>query len=561
MGFLSRALSAISLSDGGPPTSNALFGGGRSYDAGRYDSRETQEWHPSVLTPDEEILGNKEKITARARDLDRNDGYVSGGLDRKAEAVVGAKIRLEARPAYEVMGRNDDWADELANMIEAQFRVWSHDPFMRCDAEMTQQFGGLVKTAYLTYATEGEAAGFIMDLERGGPFSTAVKMIDPDRISNPNNLPDNTILKNGNRLVGGVEVKAKTGAPVAYHVRKAHPSDTAATMDKFTWLRIPRTGKTGRPRFVHAFSKRRAEQRRGISQLAAIMVPTKMLQRADRATVEAQLLQTIMSVFIESSATNDELRDALAPAGDPSSDPNYAENLVRYRQDKKIKLRGAQVVHGVPGEKAIFNRPSIDHEQYKSFEENVLRRVASKFGLSYPQLAQNWADINYSSARAMLNEIWRSFLDDRHVFTQAFCTPIYAAWLEEAVARGRIPLPASTKTARRNFFYRWRTELSMAEWMGPGRGTVDPLKEEKAASEANAAGRVSQQSQAAEQGRDHQEEMNRQRREMKKRKEYGLPEPSYGSSTANSPNAGGEDDENSDAADMADQREQAGEDA
>lgn len=554
MGMLSRAFAALTASDGGPPASFGLFGGGRSYDAGGHTARETQSWYASQLPPDEEILGNKGKITARARDLDRNDGFISGGLDRRAEAVVGAKIRLEARPAYDAMGRTDDWADDWAENVEAHFRVWAHDPFMRCDAEMTQQFGGLVKTAYLNWETEGEALAVVQQLDRGGPFRTTVKLIDPDRLSNPDDKPDTIVLGNGNYIRGGVEFRPDTGAPVAYHIRKVHPADTNAPLDRIKWIRIPRLGPTGAPMFIHAFSKRRAEQRRGISSLAAIMLPTKMLHRADRATAESTLLQTILGVFIESGASNGELAEAVAPAGD-TTDPNYADNLIRYRQENAVSLKGAQVTQLVPGEKAHFMEPAQDHENYKAFQSSVLRKMAAKIGLSYAQLSQDWAGINYSSARALLNEIWRSLLDDRHLFTQAFCTPIYAAWLEEAVALGYVKVPGS-----RYNFYRWRTHLSMAEWMGPGRGTVDPLKEEKAASEANAAGRVSQQTQAAEQGRDHREELVRQRREKRMREQFGLAQPSYGSSTANSPNAGGED-ENSDEADLADRRERAGEDA
>jgi len=92
--------------------------------------------------------------------------------------------------------------------------------------------------------------------------------------------------------------------------------------------------------------------------------------------------------------------------------------------------------------------------------------------------------------------------------------------------------------------------------MGPGRGTIDPLKEARGASEENAAGRVSQQTQAAELGRDHREELIRQRRERRYREKFNLPNPSYGSSIANAANVEGG--ENSDA-DTDDRREEMGE--
>lgn len=552
MGFFRNMFDSLAASDGMPARQAFLGTGGRSYDAARHDTPETAGWNTNRLETDSEMLGAKGEIASRARDLDRNDGFIYGGVDRRVEAVVGAKIRLEARPAYDVMGRSADWADDWATATEAQFRVWANDPRCLCDAERVSQFGGLVRIAYYDYMLDGEACAEILDLNRGGAFTTAVKLIDPERLSNPRNLPDNHILPNGNKLIGGVEIN-RDGAPIAYHIRKAHSADTTANMDKFTWVRVPREGRTGRPRFVRAYSKRRSQQHHAVSRLAAAMIPAKMLHRTDRATVEATLLQTVLAAFVESGATSEDLRDALAPTGD-TADSDYAENLVKYRQENKIRLSGAQIIHGAPGEKFELTSPQHNHDNYETFQALTLRKMSSAFGLSYPQLSQNWADINYSSARTLLNEIWRGFLDDRHLFTQSFCSPIYAAWLEEAISIGRVKVPGGPR-----MFYKWRTELSLCEWMGPGRGTVDPKKEEDAASEANAAGRLSHQTRAGELGLDHRDELIKQQRERKMRERLDLPEPVYGGSGSTPAVSVGEP--NSDAADIADQRETAGEDA
>ena len=43
----------------------------------------------------------------------------------------------------------------------------------------------------------------------------------------------------------------------------------------------------------------------------------------------------------------------------------------------------------------------------------------------------DWGQVNYSSARAALLEVWRGFTARKEHFAQAFMAPIYAAWLEE----------------------------------------------------------------------------------------------------------------------------------
>jgi len=51
-------------------------------------------------------------------------------------------------------------------------------------------------------------------------------------------------------------------------------------------------------------------------------------------------------------------------------------------------------------------------------------------------------------------------------------------------------------------FYRNKTAICMAEWIGPGRGTVDPLKEANANNRDEAAGRKSVVESIMENGRD-----------------------------------------------------------
>lgn len=63
----------------------------------------------------------------------------------------------------------------------------------------------------------------------------------------------------------------------------------------------------------------------------------------------------------------------------------------------------------------------------------------------------------------------------RKWFVDDFCQPVYEVWLAEAVARGRIKAPG--------FFADplIRAAWCGARWIGPVQGSLDPLKEAKAA--------------------------------------------------------------------------------
>lgn len=519
------------------PGAKALVGGS-AYEAGSSTSRELAGWNTSIRSPDNEILPSRDTIVSRSRDLLRNNGWASGGIDRKADAVIGAQIRLEARPDYEAMNLTPEWSDEWSRIVEAKWRSYANDSRMLCDVERHYQFGGLVRLAYLHYLSDGDACAPIYWLDRGGRYSTAVNVIDSDRLSNRDDAPDNDFLR------GGVMLD-QWGAAIGYQIRVDHPQDTSLTYRPLRWETIPREGPTGRPLFVHVFNKRRGQQRRGVALLAPIIKRLKMLDRYDNAELEAALLNAVMAAIITSPYQAEDVKAALAPVDDEEIDASaYSNARMEYREKNKLFLNGTQINHLFPGEKMEFVAAERPSSQFAAFESAVLRSVAAALGLSYEQLSQDWANINYSSARTLLNEIWRGFLVDRHLFTQSFCTPIYSAWLEEAVLRGEVPVPGGPMN-----FYKWRAELTQAMWIGPGRGSIDPLKEAKAGETGLATFQTNLQIEAGDHGRDWREVLYQRSRETRLADKLGLNPAPVQPASAGAPPANQSDNEDDDQAD------------
>jgi len=475
-----------------PAASAAIVAGlyGNRRDAERHDISELAGWNPPLRFAGTTMGRGWETITGRARDLDENNGWVNGGLDRRVEAVIGVNIRLSAQPAYDVLGRDYKWRMAWTGKVQSRFRVWANDIERRCDARQVLTFGAMAKLAYLHYARDGEAAAEIRDNKRGLTNTTNVLLIEPERISTPPGAIESPTLRDG------VAFDAN-GAAIGYHVRSGHPNDPVAGFNGLRWDYVPRFGKTGRAKFVHVFSPRRAEQNRGISRLAEVMVPAKMLDRVDRAEVNAALKSALYSFFIESAGTPEDVANALGAPGDDDGIDPWIKAYVDYRSREPVYVDSAQVVQLLPGEKAHFPAASHPNSNYPEFIKFILQKISGSLGISYPQLSQDWAGINYSSARALLNEMWRSFMEDRHFFTQQFLTPIYAAWLEIEIANGDIKVPGGPAN-----FYRNKSAICMAEWIGPGRGSVDPLKEANADNLEIAGGRKSSVESILERGRD-----------------------------------------------------------
>lgn len=517
MGFVSSLLDRMRFGK-----ANALVGSGRAYDAGRWDTRELASWTPGLTSGVDEVLDSRDLVVRRSRDLVRNHPIIAGATDRRAESVVGTNIRPELQPAFEMMGQDPDWADKWSSDTESLFELWSRDPRFLCDAEMQLQFGGMVEMAYRHWWNDGECAAVVKMLTPTGPrvgamWETCLQVIDPDRVSNPQGMPDYTVTSRGWTLIGGIEYD-RNNAPVAAHVRVTHPAGrTGGLTNQFEWRRVPYYGPTGRPVFIHAFRRKRADQRRGISQFVSAIKRIKMFDRYDDAEVEAALLNAVMAGFIESPAPTADLTEALAPGSSGDVEEVSLKAQMEYRMNNPVRVAGVRMFHGLPGEKMGFHRAERPSANYPEFQATGLRSIAASLGLSYAQVSQNWADINYSSARAMLNEIWRGLLQDRWLFTQGFCTKAYLAWLEESVARGIVALPG-----RKSNFYKWRNALSLVEWMGPGRGTVDPLKEATANDFELNQGMSSLSTIAGERGQDYRKTLFQLSREKAYRAKMGL---------------------------------------
>lgn len=491
---------------------SALGFGQNKRDAARHDISELAGWRPRIRFAGSGNYSERNDIMGRAQHLDQNNGWINGGLDRRVESVIGVNIRLSAQPVHVLLNRDYEWRMAWTGDVQARFSVWANDIEHRNDAQRRLSFGAQAKLAYLTYVRDGEVAAEVRDDARGLTNTTNVLLVAPERISMPQDrgLMESTALRNGIALDAN-------GGPIGYWVRSGHPDDPSPDLRQQRWDYIPARGQTGRAKFIHVFSPRQTDQNRGISRLAEVMVPAKMLDRVDRAEVNAALKSALLSIFIKSPGTTDDLEAALAPANDDQQVDPWIDAYLNYRTNSPVSVDGAHITHLLPQEDVVTPDRSSPNSNYPDFARFILQKVASSLGMSYPQLAQDWSGINYSSARALLNEIWRGFLEDRRYFCQHFLTPIYAAWLEVEVANGDVKVPGGPVN-----FYRNKTAICMAEWIGPGRGSVDPAKESGANNKDTAAGRMSTVEAILDRGRDPTDVLSEEVWYQKERAARGL---------------------------------------
>ena len=511
-----------------PPKVRALAGSRSSpYDAADYGGEHTSEWRPSVLSPDVELNPSRDTIVARVRDLVRNDGWAAGSVTRILDNAIGATFRPISKPDYRALAHRTGisafdatWAAEYGKATDAHYRAWGDpdDPGRYCDVERSKWLSLMFGVAFRHLIVENDCIAINHWLEdRVGPgratYATAVQLVDPDRLSNPNYRFDMTTTR------GGVELDAY-GAAVGYHIRRAHQGDWWAAGDQVMWDYVEREDEYGRPIVVHYFEPERAGQHRGGNGVfTPVLTRAKMLFKMDTAELDGALLNAIFAAVAESPFDPELMKDALGGDEEALGGVNsYQDGRGEFYKGDRVKIAGSKIVQAYPGEKLTFIKPDRPNPNFAPFEKAVLRNIASALGLASHQVTGDYSDANYSSMRAALLEAWKTIHRRRHNFGKGFCGPIRTAWLEEAFEIHDLPLPNGAPE-----FYEMRGAYSRCVWMGPGRGWVDPVAEKQGAILGINGGLSTLQMEAAEgSGEDWEDIADQKQIEMKGYESRGL---------------------------------------
>jgi lambda family phage portal protein len=504
----------------------ALAGGwGAPFDAGDIGNPEMRDWNPYLWSPDSERSLYRDRIVARVRDLARNDGWASGAISSTLDAAIGATWRPVPKPDYSALAAMTGnkafdavWAREFSKVFAAHFRTWANDVSRWCDASRHLTFTQMCRLAFRHKLVDGDALAVLLMLPENlkpgrAKYATAVQIVDPDRLSNPNLVFDTDILR------GGVEID-RLGAAIAYWIRRAHQGDWYDAGKSMIWDRLPRETATGRPIVVHDFDHERGAQHHGgAGILTPVVARLKMLAQYDRVELQAAIVNAIFGAYVESPFDQQLFGNAFSEEGISA----YQDSRKAFHEDRKIMLGNVRLPMLFPGEKVNSVKAERPAAAFAAFEGAMLRNVSAATGNAAPVISHNWADVNYSSARAALLEAWRTMVRRRNDFAAGFCQPIFCAVLEESMARRELPLPSGAPA-----FRLFRNAYGRSKWIGPGMGWIDPVKEKQGAILGMDAGMSTLENEVANHNGDDWEEVLEQRAlEVERFKELGLPPPSW----------------------------------
>lgn len=447
------------------------------------NTRELANWTPAIVSPDKQLaLGERELAQARAIDIVQNDGYATGVVALHRDSIVGSQYRLNAKPNWRVLGLSEAWARDWQQEVESRFNLVADSPNNYFDATGTMTLTGLVRLAISGMLLTGEVLAVAEWITSGvRPFRTAVQMVSPTRLCNPDGKMDD------NNLRAGI-VKDSYGRPTSYWIRKTFPGDQYGP-DDWKWVNVPAQKPWGRKQVLHIFEPMQPGQSRGISEMVAVLKQMRMTKNFQEIVLQNAVVNATYAAVIESELPSEAIWTQLGQGqvgfkeGMQNMLLGYMSSLMNYVGNaKNIQVDGVKVPHLFPGTKFKMQPMGTPGGVGTDYEQSLLRNVAASLGLSYEQFSRDYTQTNYSSARASMGETWKYMNSRKKIVADKFASCIYALWLEEEMAAGNIPLPPG-KT--RDWFYAQgglvKDALTNAEWIGASRGQIDEKKETEAA--------------------------------------------------------------------------------
>lgn len=497
------------------PKQEATRGG---FDGASRLSRELALWGPALKSADSDLLRVKDTLDARSIDMQANDGYINNGIQTYRDSIVGGLYRLNAKPMYKLLGLSETWAEEFQEFVEELFLVYAESPDCWVDASGTNTLTGLIRLAVGQSVVVGESvatAEWLRDSRR--PYKTAVQMIDPARLSNPDGQDDDKFLRKGVRI-------DRYGKPVTYYFREALPNDYLDAEGGWRWREVDARKPWGRKMVLHYFEQQRVGQSRGIGDLVSVLKECKMTKKFSDVVLQNAVLNASFAAVLESDLPPAEAFEAIGggAAGVNKWAAEYLAAVAAYTgESPSMHIDGARIAHTYPGTKLKIQNVGQPGGVGTNFQDALLRHIAAGLGLSYEEFSRDFTKTNYSSARAAMGQTWKLMLGRKKLIADPFATDIYRLWFEEALNRGdfRKVMPRNAP----NFYEGMNKDFyTNCTWIGAPRGQIDELKETQAALARIKGGLSTYEVECARFGADFREVFRQRQREEKMKKEMGL---------------------------------------
>lgn len=408
------------------------------------------------------VSREREVMQRRAADLAANDWAANATVDTITGNAVGTGLLPKPALPAERLGIAPEQARAVSADMEWIFAAWMQE----ADVRGRCHFFDLQTLGLRSVLALGEllhVAVMLPEAERracGRRYSLALQALSPTRLQTPADLSADPLVRDGIRFT-------EWGRPAGYYIAcpPAGTGDTTmttATLFSSDFRYLP--ARCGHRRNVfHLFRMEEDEQDRGVSTFAKAIGLFRNLSDVLHFELFAQVIAASFPVFIatEEGQLPGGVQEAFGARDRQDEPPQYLQ-----------KIEEGQIWYGEPNQKPYVLESKRPSANFATFVEIVQRGMAAAQGIPYESLTKDFSKTNYSSMRAALNEAWKVYNFYRQWLARDYCQPVYEMVLEEAFLRGELALPPGAPD-----FYEARELWCNADWIGPARGFIDPVKE------------------------------------------------------------------------------------
>ncbi len=443
------------------------------YDAAQTTDENARRWRMTdVLSAKAANSFNvRRTLKQRSRYVIANNSYAQGIVGNKVTDLIGTgptpQVTLGGRRP--LAPRKNKRSDPNAGRIEDSYGDW------------WEAVGGLEKLTTACRAKIGDGEGFLI-LASYDAVPHSVKLyprdIESDQVTTPQPLALDELFTDGMRL-------DRMGNPVSYDVLRSHPGDFLyPNLDPLAVQQIKAAN------VLHWFRRDRPGQVRGIPELTPALELFEQMRGFRMATLTAAEIAALFTAILKSNGP-----------------PNTEEPLTPMTTANLERGMLTNLPAGWDLTQLAAQHPSTTYEVFVycllaeacrciNVPLNIALGTSQKFNFSSARLDH----INYRDALRV----------ERRQCEQRVLTPLFRAWLEEAVmVPGLLPSGLSS-------------ELVRVTWHWPGWSYMDPLKDAQADGERLGNRTLTFAQFYAEQGKDWEEEFEQLAAEKDRMDELGL---------------------------------------
>ena len=399
-------------------------------------------------------------------------------VNRLNDSVINTGLSLQSSPITSLLGLDTEFVQDITDKIESRFALWANSK--QCDYSENNTLGQmervefnnqLVKGDYFAYLNYSEDATLINPLQ--------VKIITPERISTPWGSPYiEESRRRGTEIVDGVEI-GENGEELNFYVKVKKRGGGGGT----EYLKIPRKHPdTGRMVMIHGNRQRFGNEVRGVPLLSHIAHELEKITDYSVLELGAAVANAAVAAVVTPSEN--------APASNPmpvssfvppsmTSDMSVGSEIYDHGYTNIGKnvfsntggLLISSLNAGEKYESFDTKRPNVD---FIKFTDGMTKYLSASLNIPIEILNMVFGQ-NYSASRAAFLLFWQSLNVWRDEFVSDFMTPVYEAWLLGEVATGNLVLPGYDTSPH------FRAAWNNAVWIGVPAPSLDPLKEERAA--------------------------------------------------------------------------------